>query len=215
VGSCVVILFMLGLGVHMLRPRMANWLTSKSAHAAPAEPMPMPAVPSSDSAAPLAEKAPAAPPATIPAAVATNQPAVKSAAPVSTPVPKPVAAQASSVTPAPAVVASVTPSNPVANVTNPAGVGASAGTLELKLEVKKKTKVMVNGDGRILVSRVLSPGDTRTYQANDHFDVAARDPAAVRLELNGKVLPPLVPTANRWNVSLTQDSLKKSAGGPH
>jgi hypothetical protein len=103
----------------------------------------------------------------------------------------------------------------VAKVTTFGAAAASSGTLELRLEVTKKTKVMVNGDGRVLVSRSLSPGDTRTFQANDHFDVAAKDPGAVRLELNGQVQPPLKASSGRWNVTLNQDSLKKSAGGPH
>jgi hypothetical protein len=101
----------------------------------------------------------------------------------------------------------------VANGT--ASAPASGLIFELKIEVQKRTKVMVNGDGRVLVSRVLSPGDTRTFQAHDHFNVAAKDPSAVRLELNGQVQPPLKASSRRWNVMLNEDSLKNSAGGPH
>jgi cytoskeleton protein RodZ len=216
-GACVVILFVLGLGVHMLRPRVANWMKSRSAHAATAEPLPMPAVPSSDTAPALAEKPPAANPApvTVPAAVETRQPAVKSAAPAAplAPVTAAVAARSSAVAAAPAAGA-VPPSSPGSNgaafAVAPGGV-----ILELKVEVQKRTKVMVNGDGRVLVSRVLSPGDTRTFQAHDHFDVAVKDPSAVRLELDGQVQPRLKASTGRWNVTLNQDSLKKSAGGPH
>src|ERR1700678_3225961 len=49
VGGCVVILILLGVSVHMLRPRAAHWLHSKSAHAAGVEPLPIPPVPASDS----------------------------------------------------------------------------------------------------------------------------------------------------------------------
>jgi hypothetical protein len=87
--------------------------------------------------------------------------------------------------------------------------------LELKVEVSKKTSVMVNGDGRVLLSRHLSPGETRTFNAHDHFDVGTRNPSAVRLELNGQTQPPLHASGGRWNVTLTKDSLKKSKGGPH
>jgi cytoskeleton protein RodZ len=211
VGGCVVVLILLGVSTHMLRPRVARWLNSRSAHAAAVEPLPMPAVPSSDSAAALTAKDPLSAPATNPAAVEANQPAVKSAAapPASSPAPPPVAV-------VPTVAASVPPpANSLANGATSAAAAASAGTLKLTLEVTKKTKVMVNGDGRVLVSRQLSPGDTRTYQAQDHFDVAAADPRAVRLKLNGQAQPPLKASTGRWNVTLNQDSLKKSAGGPH
>lgn len=195
VGGCVVVVILLGVSVHMLRPRVANWLKSKSAHAAAAEPLGMPAVASSDTSAAFVAKNPAAAPATIPAVAERKQPAVKPAVPaVAAPVAPPVSS--------------------VAKGTTSAAAGSS-GTLELKLEVTKKTKVMVNGDGRVLVSRSLGPGETRTFQANDHFDVAAKDPGAVRLALNGQVQPPLKASAGRWNVTLNQDSLKKSAGGPH
>jgi hypothetical protein len=167
----------------------------------------------------LAASAPASAPATIPATANTKQPRVKLTAPASsaasTPVPAPVVATHPAAMAEPNVVLPAPPATPAANGTRSAPAGASTGTLELKVEVKKKTKVMVNGDGRVLVSRSLSPGDTRTFQASDHFDVAAKDPSAVRLELNGRMLPPLVPSTQRWNITLNQDSLKKSAGGPH
>jgi cytoskeleton protein RodZ len=224
VGGCVVLLVLLGVSVHMLRPRVANWLKSKSAHASAAEPLPMPAVPAADSPPPMVADAPAAAPAIIPAAAKTSPAAATpatvastaSSAPTKTsaPAPPPTASK-TSVVPAvaPVVAAPVSAANPEANAdgTN----SAAAGTLQLKVEVTKKTKVMVNGDGRVLVSRSLSPGDTRTFQASDHFDVAAKNPDAVRLELNGHLLPPLVSSAGRWNATLNQDSLKKAAGGPH
>ena len=213
VGGCVVALILFGVSVHMLRPRVANWLKSRSAHAAAAEPLAMPAVPSSDASPAFVAKDPAAAPATIPAAAEAKKPAVKSTAPASSPAstsrPAPGAAVPALAAPVPARAGSV------ANGTTSTAAAASVGTLALKLEVIKKTKVMVNGDGRVLVSRSLSPGDTRTFQANDHFDVAAKDPGAVRLELNGQVQPPLKASSGRWNVTLNQDSLKKSAGGPH
>jgi cytoskeleton protein RodZ len=220
-GGCVVILFLLGLGVHMLRPRVANWMKSRSAHAATAEPLPMPAVPSADPAPALAEKHRAADPApaTVPAAAETKQPAVKSATPasssVSLAVPAPVAVTHSAVGSAPEVSVPAPPPSPVANLTASAPAAGLTGILELKVEVQKRTKVMVNGDGRVLVSRILSPGDTRTFQAHDHFDVAVKDPSAVRLELDGQVQPPLKASTGRWNVTLNQDSLKKSEGGSH
>lgn len=217
VGGCVVVLILLGVGVHMLRPRVAHWMRSRSAHAAAAEPLAMPVVPSPDSSVTLTAKARAAAPATIPAAAKTKQPAVKSVAPVSAPASTPVraaaAARPSAVASAPSV--GVPSSSPVANVTAAIPSAGSTEILELKLEVSKRTKVMVNGDGRVLVSRQLGPGEMRTYQAHDHFDVAAKDPSAVRLELNGQVQPPLRASSGRWNVTLNQESLKKSAGGSH
>jgi cytoskeleton protein RodZ len=220
VGGCVVILVLLGVSVHMLRPRVANWLKSRSTHASAAEPLPMAEVPAPDSALTSAADAPAAAPATMPAA-ATPTTVASASAPAKisppAPAPPPVANKPSNVpAAAPAVAVTVPVANPVANpVAGGTNSGGSAGTLQLKVEVTKKTKVMVNGDGRVLVSRSLSPGETRTFQASDHFDVAAKNPDAVRLELNGHLLPPLVSSTGRWNVTLNRDSLKKTAGGPH
>jgi cytoskeleton protein RodZ len=217
-GGCAVILILLGVSVHMFRPRVTHWLKSKSVHgAAVAEPLPMPAVPADATATPAAN-VPAAAPAATPVAVGTNQPAVKSPARASSaaaPVPKAVTAKPSAVAAAPSAALLIPPSSPAANGAKSAAAEAAGGNLELKIEVMKRTKVMVNGDGRVLVSRVLSPGDTRTFQAQDHFDVAAKDPSAVLLELNGQVQPPLKVSSGRWNVTLNQDSLKKSAGGSH
>src|SRR5580698_9008574 len=76
VGGCVVVLILLGVSVHMLRPRVANRLKSRSAHPAAAQPLEMPVVPSADTPAALVAKDSPAAPAKIPAVAERKQPVV-------------------------------------------------------------------------------------------------------------------------------------------
>ena len=113
------------------------------------------------------------------------------------------------------------------SVTTPRGINAAAGslrssptpapadpvTLELNLATGKDTEVRVVADGKSVLDGKMSAGQSERFQAQDKFEVWARDSSAVLLELNGQTVPPLGPPGSPGSVTLTRQDLRKPTGG--
>jgi cytoskeleton protein RodZ len=105
------------------------------------------------------------------------------------------------VTSAPGAASSTTP------------VASAADRFELKVEADKKTKITVTADKDVVYQGTIKAGENQFFSAADHFQVSAKDAGALRLELNGKAIPPIGPAGHSAKVTLTRDSLKPPPGG--
>lgn len=94
----------------------------------------------------------------------------------------------------------------------PAASGV-ADRFELKIEAAKKTKVSVMADKDMVFDGTMKAGEDQFFSAADHFQISARDAGALRLELNGKPIPPIGPSGHQGKVTLTRDALKGTSGG--
>lgn len=112
---------------------------------------------------------------------------------------------------------STTPAAPTAAADaagNTAPITATvADRFELKVEAAKKTRITVMADKDVVYKGTIKAGENQLFSAADHFQVSAKDAGAVRLELNGKTIPPIGPSGHSGKVTLTRDSLKEAPGG--
>jgi cytoskeleton protein RodZ len=130
--------------------------------------------------------------------------------------------------PGPPSVATEGSASPTAEASAPSPPVVSAGTsnpplvaarsqemqpLELRVQAPKTVHVTVVADGNTIFTGQLDAGQTRTFQANDGFEVFASEASAVLLELNGQLVPPLGPSGQPGSVTLTRKELKKPLGG--
>ncbi len=110
--------------------------------------------------------------------------------------------------------AATTPGTVSANSTSMATSESPAtDRFELKVEASKKTKVTVVADKDVVYDGTMRPGENQLFSAADHFLVSAKDAGALRLELNGKPLPPVGPAGHSGKITLTRDALKGIVGG--
>jgi len=86
-------------------------------------------------------------------------------------------------------------------------------TLELKIEAGKTTNLTVIADGHAVFDGKINAKEQKSFQANEKFEVTARNSSAVLLELNGQTVPPLGPPGEPGNITLTREDLKKPQGG--
>jgi cytoskeleton protein RodZ len=125
------------------------------------------------------------------------------------PAPKPPAA-------APAVVPASGPGIvPESSAATAASVPAE---LDLRVEVSRTTEVSVAADGKSLFQGRMTSGESRTFKANDRFDVSAKNSFALVLELNGVSLPPVGQPDSPGSVTLTRKDLvppRGTSGEPH
>ncbi len=87
--------------------------------------------------------------------------------------------------------------------------------LVLKIEAGRSTRVTVESDARRVFAKIIKSGESRTFTAQDKFQVSARDGAALLLELNGKTLPPIGPPGQAGKITLTREALKGATGEAH
>ena len=137
-----------------------------------------------------------APPAVLPAADAVPPSNDAGASPTAT-------------SPAPSAVASSLPA-PAIGPISPAPA-----PLELKIETGKATRVTVETDAHRAFEGTMRAGESRTFTAQDKFQVSAHDAGALLLELNGKTLAPIGPPGQAGKATLTRDALKGALGGGH
>jgi cytoskeleton protein RodZ len=115
---------------------------------------------------------------------------------------------------APAQVATTAdPASAAVSAYGTAPISSAADRFELKIEAAKKTKVTVVADKDVVYDGTIKAGENQFFSAADHFQVSAKDAGALRLELNGKPLPPIGTTGHSGKVTLTRDSLKSPSGG--
>ncbi len=89
----------------------------------------------------------------------------------------------------------------------------STDKLVLKIEAGKATTVAVTADGNNVFEGIMIPGQHRTFEAQDQFDVAAGAAGALVLQLNGRMLAPIGPPGSSGKVTLTRRDLREGAGG--
>ena len=91
----------------------------------------------------------------------------------------------------------------------PAAASDPAATvLTLKLHASKPTSVKISADGKIVFDGAVQPGDSRQFDAQDHFEVWAADSSAVSLDLNGQTQPAAGSPGQPESVTLTRNDLK-------
>jgi cytoskeleton protein RodZ len=115
----------------------------------------------------------------------------------------------------PGVRAAGKPTPAVASAPPAAVLGDPAQVLTLKLQASKPTALKVSADGKIVFDGAVQPGDSRQFDARDHFDVSASDSSALSLDLNGQVLPAFGGRGQPRRVTLTRNDLKTAVGGTH
>ena len=89
----------------------------------------------------------------------------------------------------------------------------STDKLVLKIEAGKATTMAVTADGISVFEGIMIPGQHRTFEAQDQFDVAAGAAGALVLQLNGQMLAPIGPPGSSGKVTLTRRDLREGAGG--
>lgn len=83
--------------------------------------------------------------------------------------------------------------------------------LELRVEAGKEADIKIDADGTTVFSGELKPGNAQTFQAQDRFQVSAKDSSSVLLELNGQTVPPLGAPGQPGTITLTRNDLRKPA----
>ena len=64
-------------------------------------------------------------------------------------------------------------------------------TLRLTIFAEEDIWMQVKVDGKVVFRRILKKGSSETWQAKDGFDLWLANAGIVKLELNGKILPPI------------------------
>jgi Helix-turn-helix domain/RodZ C-terminal domain len=108
---------------------------------------------------------------------------------------------------APAVSGDDAPGSPVAS--------ARATPLHLVVRVSSAAQVRVIADRNVVFEGRLEAGAEKEFSARQTFQVATRNSNAVRLELNGQLLPPFGIPGRPGSITLTAKDAKPSAGGVH
>jgi cytoskeletal protein RodZ len=85
--------------------------------------------------------------------------------------------------------------------------------LQLKIEAGKTTTVTVLADGSKVFRGRMTAGENRTFDAQNVFEISARNPGALLLELNGQTLARLASSAHSSRIKVTRNDLKPQPGG--
>jgi len=63
--------------------------------------------------------------------------------------------------------------------------------IRIEFQVVQKCWVSVKGDGNTVFSKLLEPGDDKSFDANERFYIILGNAGGVRLKINGKQSKPL------------------------
>jgi cytoskeletal protein RodZ len=83
-------------------------------------------------------------------------------------------------------------------------------TMTLQVAATERSWVAVDADGKMVLQRVLGPGEFETVQAKDTFDVTTGNALGVVLTLNGETLKPMGRRGEVKTVHLTAHDAKKN-----
>jgi cytoskeleton protein RodZ len=86
--------------------------------------------------------------------------------------------------------------------------------LTLQIELTEPATVKVTADGKVAFSGRLRRKEIKNFEANQSFEIASSEPAAVRLKLNGQPVSPLA-SGKMTGLTLTQADLKPLSGAAH
>ncbi|MBI4164666.1 MAG: helix-turn-helix domain-containing protein [Acidobacteria bacterium] len=99
------------------------------------------------------------------------------------------------------------PESPVTAVLVP----QSPEIMTLQVAATERSWVAVDADGKMVLQRVLDPGEFETLQAKDTFDVTTGNALGVVLTLNGETLKPLGRRGEVKTVHLTAHDARKNS----
>ena len=88
---------------------------------------------------------------------------------------------------------------------------APESALVLQVAATERAWIAVDADGKMVLQRVLAPGEIETLRAKDSFDVTTGNALGVVLTLNGETLRPLGRRGEVKSVHLTRHDAKKSS----
>jgi len=63
--------------------------------------------------------------------------------------------------------------------------------LRLTILAEEDTWMQVKSDGKVVFKRILKKGTSETWQAKEGFDLWLANAGTIKLELNGKIMPPI------------------------
>jgi cytoskeletal protein RodZ len=129
-----------------------------------------------------------------------------------TPAPAPSAPAAAVSTPAapeqsPPQAQAGTPALPAPAVPTP----QTTETMTLQVAATERSWVAVDADGKMVLQRVLGPGEFETLQAKDTFDVTTGNALGIVLTLNGETLKPMGRRGEVKTVHLTVHDARKNS----
>ena len=129
-------------------------------------------------------------------------PAVSAPAPTPAATPPPDAQVAAEQNPAQAQTSPATP---------PATVISPSQNMTLQVAATERSWVAVDADGKMVLQRVLGPGEFETLQAKETFDVTTGNALGVVLTLNGETLKPLGRRGEVKTIRLTANDARKTS----
>jgi cytoskeleton protein RodZ len=83
--------------------------------------------------------------------------------------------------------------------------------MTLQVAATERSWVAVDADGKMVLQRVLAPGEFETLQAKETFDVTTGNALGVVLTLNGETLKPLGRRGEVKTVRLTANDARKTS----
>ena len=122
--------------------------------------------------------------------------------------PAPVVAPA---TPAPAPSAPIPAASTATAPAPPAPQPRTSEALTLQVAATERAWVAVDADGKMVLQRVLGPGEFETLQAKETFDVTTGNALGIVLTLNGETLKPLGRRGEVKTVHLTAHDARKNS----
>jgi len=81
--------------------------------------------------------------------------------------------------------------------------------LTLQIEATEQAWIAVEADGRMVLQRILAPGEVESLQAKETFDVTTGNALGTTLTLNGETLKPLGRRGEVKTVRLTANDVTK------
>jgi cytoskeleton protein RodZ len=83
--------------------------------------------------------------------------------------------------------------------------------MTLQVAATERSWVAVDADGKMVLQRVLGPGEFETLQAKETFDVTTGNALGIVLTLNGETLKPLGRRGEVKTIRLTVNDARKTS----
>ena len=104
------------------------------------------------------------------------------------------------------------PPRPQAGAPTPPAMAVSPSqNMTLQVAATERSWVAVDADGKMVLQRVLGPGEFETLQAKETFDVTTGNALGIVLTLNGETLKPLGRRGEVKTIRLTVNDARKTS----
>jgi Helix-turn-helix domain len=87
--------------------------------------------------------------------------------------------------------------------------------LQLLIHASMPAHLRIMADGKSVFDGRIKVNEGERFGAHDAFDISTSDSAAIRIELNGHLVPTIGPAGRPGRITLTAKDVKSSAGGIH